>query len=106
MYSRVCETYSETSDKGPSEKRTASLERTVHNVPTFLDLREKDNLSIVDEMAGPFIRRFHCIRRSKNSMMIWDVINSSASSRRVRFHCMLPWFHFMWLHYTSNLRQD
>ncbi len=25
--------YSGNSDKGPSEKRTASLERTVHNVP-------------------------------------------------------------------------
>ncbi len=25
--------YSETSDKGPSEKRTASVERTVRNVP-------------------------------------------------------------------------
>ncbi len=31
---------------------------------TLLDLREEDNLSIVDEMAGPkvsFIQRFHCI---------------------------------------------
>ena len=45
------------SDKGPSKKRTASLERTVRNVPkyTFLDLREEDNLSIVDKMAGPHV---------------------------------------------------
>ena len=35
--------YKGTSDKGPSKKRTASLERT--------DLREEDNLPIVDEMA-------------------------------------------------------
>ncbi len=44
--------YSGTSVKGPSEKRTASLERTVYIVPklsfpieiiTFLDLREEDN---------------------------------------------------------------
>ena len=43
--------YSEISDKGPSEKRTASLERTAHSVPinTFLDLREEDSLSIVEE---------------------------------------------------------
>ncbi len=39
--------------------RTASLERTdrnviiSHNNNTFSDLREEDNLSIVDEMAGP-----------------------------------------------------
>ncbi len=51
--------YSETSDKGPSEKRAAALERTVSNVSlpiainTFLDLREEDNLSTVDKMAGP-----------------------------------------------------
>ncbi len=37
--------------KGPSEKRTASLERTVHN-DTFLDLREE---SRVDKMAGPLL---------------------------------------------------
>ncbi len=57
MYSRVCGTYSGTSDKGPSEKRTASLERTAHNAQnyTFLDLREEDNLSIVDEIAGPTV---------------------------------------------------
>ncbi len=33
-----------------------------HNNNTFLDLREEDNLFIVDEMAGPnvsFIQRFH-----------------------------------------------
>ncbi len=40
------------------------MERTVRNVPkfhnTFLDLREEDNLSIVDKMAGPnvFLNNF------------------------------------------------
>ncbi len=60
-------------DEGPSEKRRASLERTVRkiiishcNYNTFLDLREEDNLFIVDEMVGPkvsFIWRLldHCI---------------------------------------------
>ncbi len=57
----------------PPEKSTASLERTVSNVPklsfpiainTVLDLREEDNISIVDEMAGPkvsFIQRPCCM---------------------------------------------
>ncbi len=42
--------YSGTSDKGPSEKSTVSLQRTVHNIPKrsfpiaiiFLQLREED----------------------------------------------------------------
>ncbi len=35
-----------------------------HSNNTFLDLREEDNLSIVDKMAGPkvsFIPRFHAL---------------------------------------------
>ena len=32
-FNQVCEIYSGASDKGPSGKRTASLERTVRNVP-------------------------------------------------------------------------
>ncbi len=48
--------YSGTSDECPSKKRTASLERTVHNVPkpsfyTLVDFL--DNLPVVDNMAGP-----------------------------------------------------
>ncbi len=45
-----------------SEKRTTAIERIVCNF-TFLDLQEEDNLSIVDQIAGPnvsFIQRFHC----------------------------------------------
>ncbi len=53
---------------GASEKKTASLERTVHDISfpmAFLDLREEDNLSIGDKIiiAGPkvsFIQRLHC----------------------------------------------
>ncbi len=60
--------YSGTYNLGPSEKRTASLEGQSkiiisHSNYTFLDLREEDNLSIMDERAGPnvsFTRRFHC----------------------------------------------
>ncbi len=96
--------YSGTSDKGSSEKRIPSLERTVRNVPilsfpiaiqtsekrtTSLQQtkwlvpkcplfrgstvhKEEDNLSIVDEMAGPkvsFIQRFHCILVHKVSVI-------------------------------------
>ncbi len=35
-----------------------------HSNDTFIDLREEDNLSIVDKTAGPdvsFIQRLHCI---------------------------------------------
>ncbi len=48
------------------EKSTAFLERAniiSHSNNTFLDLREEDNLSIVDKMAGPnvsFIQGVHC----------------------------------------------
>ncbi len=46
-----------------SKKRTASLDRQFIMCPMAKTLREEDNLSIVDEVAGPdvsFIGRFHC----------------------------------------------
>ncbi len=41
--------------KGPSEKRTTFLKRTVRKaiILAFLDLRQEDNPSIVNKMAGP-----------------------------------------------------
>ncbi len=62
----MASSYSGTSTKGPSEKGTTSLQRTLFWTPfplAVVYLRVKDNLSIEDKMADPkvsFIRRFHC----------------------------------------------
>ena len=55
--------YNRTSDKGHSEKRTASLERTVYNIPKriishsiFRPPRRGQPLYIVDKRAGPLFR--------------------------------------------------
>ena len=61
--------YSGTSDKGHSEKGTTSQQRMQFWTPFpqqqfIFNLKEEDNLSTEDKMAGPevsFIRRFHCI---------------------------------------------
>ena len=60
--------YSGTSNKRPSEKGTTSLQRTLLNAPNYttmqINLREEDNLSTKDKIAGPnvsSIRKFLCI---------------------------------------------
>ena len=49
--------YSKTSNNGPSEKRTTSLQRTAHLPPIDftieLNLREADNLSTADGSLAP-----------------------------------------------------
>ena len=67
--------YSGTSDKGPSEIGTTSLQGTNSLSPVYIlsihfNLRDRDNLSTRDKLATPkvsLIRRFHCI-------LVWFVL--------------------------------
>ena len=60
--------YSGTSDKGPSEIGTTSLQRTLVAAPckyfsVLFYLRDRDNLSTRDKTISPkvsLVRRFHC----------------------------------------------
>ncbi len=78
--------FSGTSDKGPSEKRTASLEKTViiishsNTYTTFLDLLEEDELSIVGKIAVPlqlsvlYSEAPHIIYNIKLTILAYSII--------------------------------
>jgi hypothetical protein len=70
--------YSETSNKGPTERRTTSHFKgysTMSQNQQLINLQEEDSLSTKDVLVGPIIWRFHCILRgavhSGESMHQW-----------------------------------
>ena len=103
---RVLHTYSGTSNKGPSEIGTTSLQRTLVAAPcsyfsVLFYLRDRDNLSTRDKTISPkvsLVRRFHCICVCMCAFVLCVpipvgviyVTYSSALSRPSLKHCVLP----------------